>query len=318
MTVQEITLPTIPAESNLAKKSDEILSFFLRNLRTSISPISTRKDLSDMLMDFDRLWSSTINRKFVRGHKPKSVFIDCVPPHRQRYRFIVNKYLKTKFDYHQQKDETESFIKFDRRDFIKMICIQAAFHVAKFGSVRLYELQLAALHILLRFFRIFEQHDESLLMYVWCIELEDVQEVFKNLYILEDENLEKYILTDLEIKNEEIKCNEVPVVIDDTGLAKPKCADDLLQFYEEGMTTMEFYKANMFQWSRSFSQIRKDCKRFGIDAKSMTKSHDLQYQIQIRDARIESMKRDHENEVKSLKKEIERLKEIINQNLLDI
>ena len=110
----------------------------------------------------------------------------------------------------------------------------------------------------------------------------------------------------------------MPVVIDDTGLAKPKCADDLLQFYEEGMTTMEFYKANMFQWSRSFSQIRKDCKRFGIDAKSMTKSHDLQYQIQIRDAQIESMKREHENEVKALKKEIERLKDIINQNLLDI
>ena len=318
MTIRDITLPAIKSESNLAKKSDEVLTFFLTKLRTSASPVSTRDDLVVMLKDFDRLWYNTINRNIIRGRKPNSVFIDCVPPNRQRFRYIVNRYIKTRFDYRNLKSVSKSFIKFDKKKFIKMICIQAAFHVAKFGSVRLYELQIAALHILVKFFRIFDLHKESLDTYVWCIESEDVQEVFKNIYVIEDENLEKYILTDLEIKNEEIKCNEVPVVIDDTGLAKPKCADDLLQFYEEGMTTMEFYKANMFQWSRSFSQIRKDCKRFGIDAKSMTKSHDLQYQIQIRDAQIESMKREHENEVKSLKKEIDRLKEIINQNLLDI
>lgn len=301
MTLSQFVSPPIPADKDFQKKSDEIVMWFSNSIRQRFSPVLTRKTLLEKIDDFSNIWSKSLDS--YNGHRPKSVYIDRYK--NVRYLSVVNKVMHKHFWYRDSER-----LKFDRRDWMKMISVQAAFHYSKFGTIKMHELKLAALFILVNRFNTFEYAYGSLSDFVWNIDVMDVLEVLDGIYNYDDSDFTDYVRTYINIDQNDLLPKETKERCMEIKIQKPVCADDLLKYYEDGMSVEDFVERLQDLWRLSRRSVFNYFKRFGINTKSMTKANNQEWEIQrlrsllvSKDREIEELKRSYEKKIADMQAE---------------
>lgn len=295
-----------PYESDFRRKSDDIVAQFTNAIRYNMSPCGSVKRFYESESD---LWNLIRDdKKPVRGRSTNSLLVTSVKVNEDTVRLstLINKYLKKNL-YRLDKDNKKRFtpLEFFKKDFLKIIIMEAALMVAKYGYVSRYELRIAAVDILCTYFRIFDYAEGTLSDFQWIINSADVQEVIDGVDSFDEPDFSKYIVSELNVHADE--AIYLPKNTDKPKISKPENADDYLQFFQDGMTVDDFVSVLREKWHQSQKTVYNYFKKFGINPKTMTKSNDLSYQINMMQARINSL--EYENN---------KLREILKRNNISI
>ena len=225
--------------------------------------------IKDIKSDIEKIaseWSKTKEVKY--GYQPKSFYIDRA----YGFRFLLrmNDFYDTKFRYNTMGYSKKGYITttdFTVDLFSKMVSVQAAFHLGKFGEIKLHELTLASIEILFKYFVLMKERDDGFDDYRWCFTADDIRKVINNIgmIIRNDANFFKYVKMPLELPGE----------IKKEDNRRPRCAEDYLRFYQEGMNVNEWKSVLMKEWDQSEKTVRNYFKRFRIEPTKITKPMSL-------------------------------------------
>lgn len=254
--IKSIISQTPAMDVNLEMAADRVITYFWEALcdDTRKTPGKICYEVKDAIDKIAKIWRK--DKQYIIGRQPESFLLNYASGN--RYLEVVNIYAGTDIKY-----KNTELIDFDKKTFAKMVSIQTAFHLAKFGTVILYEIQLAALLILLKYFRVFGNAVDSFDDKVWSVSYEDVKSVFELIpYINEYDkaNFDKYV-----IKKKEKKIDK------SMRKAKPEVPDDYLKFYQDGMNVDQWIEELKYQWGQSRSTIFCFFKKFNIRPKEITK-----------------------------------------------
>jgi hypothetical protein len=254
-------------EEDFHKEALQIRDSFLSAIDSG-SPQSLY-DIKKRIIKLSALWS---RKKEVRiGYKAKSFYVDRA--YGSRFLFTVNHFFHTKLLY-KRNDNDETKTEFSVRQFANMVSVQAAYHLAKFGEMREYELMMASIIILMKYFVLFRERQDGYAGNEWCISSDDIRKVLTNfsLIIRNDKDFFRYV--------------KRPIAIPGTpssekiDIKKPECADDYLRFYRKGMSVNDWVDVLMKEWNEKRRTVYYHFSKFGIEPKKV--AHRMSAEEEVR------------------------------------
>ena len=254
--MNDITIISKPPamDVNIENAAVQIINEFFEALYLQKTPGKTCYDIKKRIDEIAEEWRK--RKQYNTGRQPESFMLHYAIGN--RYLEVVNRFAKTEIKY-----KNNTLMDFDKKTVAVMISIQAAFHYAKFGSIVFYEMELAAILILFKYVKLFEDAYGSMDDKVWCVTYEDIKELFELIpYINQyDKNFYNYVIKKREIKK--------PKTL---KRAKPECADDYLKFYQNGWNVDQWIEELHKQWGQSRMTIFRYFQKFGIEPKKITKN----------------------------------------------
>ena len=247
------------SEENFVQEALRITRDLYKGIERGYSSYA-KADAEKSIKRLSEKWSKTKEVKY--GYKPNSFYIDHV--YNSRFLYTLNHFHGTDFRYPRKG---VPFLRAEFRVdlFAKMISVQAAYHLAKFGEIKFYELMLASVIILFRFFNIMKEREDGIEGYIWCISSEDIQNTIRALsrIIDNDPKFGSYVRKSLPLPGEQPK--------ETISKKKPVCGHDYMMLYEDGMKVKDWVSVIMKQWGQSRRTVYNNFDKFGIDPKEVAK-----------------------------------------------
>lgn len=244
---------TPQADIDIQRDAEQVICDFYNAICLQFTPGKTCCDIKKRIDKIAEVWKQ--KKHYIAGRQPESFFLNYALGN--RYIEVVNKFAGTNIKY-----RNTTFMDFDMKIFAKMVSIQTAFHLAKFGTVILYEIQLAAILILIKYVKVFDNAEDSLDDKVWCISYPELRCVLDKIQNLNefDKDFYSYVVK---------KKDKKPKVL---RRLKPETADDYLRFYKDGWNVDQWVEELKYQWCQSRASVFNYFKKFNIKPKEITKN----------------------------------------------
>jgi hypothetical protein len=208
----------------------------------------------------DEEWCRYIDHNHLRyGRQGRSIMVSSLN------KYKLTDFIKERFNF-TYFGKNRKFMNFEFNAFASMAKMQAAFLLMKYQA-DLFEIEfdVAISELFINYFNLYvKRFDFDKNENVWlpqpgdlrkCIEVvKDFDMIDLRPYLMK---IERYFTLDIAPK--------VIVIEEPEEQRKPKCKEDLLKLYEEGMSATEFSRTIMNYWNCSERTARRLKKKFGLN-----------------------------------------------------
>ena len=220
------------------------------------------------------------------------------------------KFIADRFSFTVHNGEQFRRVNYTFDKFCEVAKMETAFLLAKYKEVYKFEVKIAVLTVLFRYFNLYSQngYDDG---FTWALEADDI---FKCLNFLDGLDLKSLKLYADKIGDFVPSAKQQPIF----KKPKPTCKDDIERCISDGMSQSDIAESIMDNWDVSRPTAYRLMKQYGF-VRQQRKSEVAEHQKQptsdnLENVQLQTLLVSKDYEIKKLKEEIERLKkELENQ-----
>lgn len=299
MLLRDYTIfPSTAIVEEVQKKASEILLNFSRTLKSGITPPSIIRTYSSLISDLNNQWKLCVKHQIRSGRQLHSIYVDGCN------HYTMTMFISETFNFKVNHGTLFRRINYSFDKFYTMAKMEAAFLLMKYDEVYNFEIQIAIVTMLFKYFNLYTQngYDDG---YNWAICADDITRCLNEICQIEMKSLKSYAdkIGDF-----------VPTVKQQPLVKKPKptCKEDIERCISEGMRQTDIAESIMDNWDVSRPTAYRLMKQFGYTRnykkKSDTDKQQMTSTTAAEEIPLQVMLQSKDYEIKKLKEEIERLK----------
>ena len=307
------TAPTAIVETVQKKAIDKVLQF-TNSIKNSYNPPDVVRMYKESFDELDAMWKGCVKHHIRYGRHLQSIYCDSCN------HYSMADYIKERYSYKVNHGEQSKRLNYTFDKFLDLAMMETAFLIAKYNEVYTFEIDVAVVQLLLRYFNVYSVNgwDGG---YCYTLAADDIYKVINTIAETDMQCLKRYA-----DKIGEFVPTVQPKEIE-YKKPKPTTKEDIECCISDDMTQTEIIESIMENWDVSRRTAYRLMNRYGMTRqykKTDEASEDVaEVQQQASDIAEYSWKYtaekyqkevvEKDKEIAELKAEIERLKNLINR-----
>lgn len=168
MLLKDYTIfPSTVVVEEVQKKANEIIDGFCHSLKSGITPPSVIRTFSSLISDLNLQWKLCVKHQIRSGRQLQSIYVDSCN------RYTMTMFISETFNFRVNHGTLFRRINYSFDKFYTTAKMEAAFLISKYDEVYNFEIQIAVVTMLFKYFNIYTQngYDDG---YNWAIGADDI------------------------------------------------------------------------------------------------------------------------------------------------
>lgn len=244
------TAPTAIVETVQKKAIDKVLQF-TNSIKNSYNPPDVVRMYKESFDELDTTWKGCVKHHIRYGRQLQSIYCDCCN------HYSMADYIKERYSYKVNHGEQFKRLNYTFDKFLDLAMMETAFMIAKYNEVYTFEIDVAVVQLLLRYFNVYTVNgwDGG---YTYTLSADDI---YKVIYTIKETDMQS-------LKRYAEKIGEFVPTVQPKEIEykkpKPTTKEDIERCITDDMTQTEIIESIMENWDVSRRTAYRLMNRYGL------------------------------------------------------
>ena len=244
------TAPTAIVETVQKKAIDKVLQF-TNSIKNSYNPPNVVRMYKESFDELDAMWKGCVKHHIRYGRLLQSIYCDSCN------HYSMADYIKERYDFKVNHGEQFKRLNYTFDKFLDLAMMETAFLIAKYNEVYTFEIDVAVVQLLLRYFNVYTVNgwDGG---YTYTLSADDI---YKVIYTIKETDMQS-------LKRYAEKIGEFVPTVQPKEIEykkpKPTTKEDIERCISDDMTQTEIIESIMENWDVSRRTAYRLMNRYGL------------------------------------------------------